>query len=258
MFWHSQIEIVEGWYEKFDGFVGKVEEHLAQKTTVKDAQLIIISDHGFDKVSYKVHVNRWLVEQGYLTPSKDSDKASLRNVDWSQSRAYAIGLNSIYLNQSGREGIGVVSPAERADTLKRLEKVLLRWKGPDGQPVVISVGIQEEIYTGPLGEYGPDIVVGYAPGYRASAETGLGEWRKETIEKNEDHWGADHCFDAGSVPGVLFSNKGLEKLDVPTYRDIPALALGQAFQSGATSVAPSHTDEDEDVVQERLKDLGYL
>jgi predicted AlkP superfamily phosphohydrolase/phosphomutase len=258
MFWRSQPEIVEAWYRKLDGFIGRVEKRLAGNSQAKDVQLMVISDHGFDKFGYKVHLNRWLVEQGYLKTSKNDAEGSLKDVDWSQSRAYAIGLNSIYLNQSGREGQGVVDPVERADTLKRLEEVLLQWKGPDGQPVVKSVGIQEEIYQGPLVEYGPDIIVGYSPGYRASAETGLGEWENDAIEKNEDHWGADHCFDADSVPGVLFSSKGLGNLNAPTYRDIPALALGQAFQSGATPAPPSHNEEDEDVVMERLKDLGYL
>ena len=258
IFWKSQPKIVAGWYEKLDNFVGMVEERLANNNATKDAQVIIISDHGFDEFSYRVHLNRWLVEQGYLAADAASADSSLRDVDWSGSKAYAIGLNSIYLNQKDREGKGVVDPAEREDTLKALKDALMQWTGPDGQSVVSSVGFQREIYSGTLGEYGPDIVVGYKPGYRASAETGLGEWGQESIEKNDGRWSADHCFDAESVPGVLFTNKGLAGVDSPSYRDVPTLVLGQEIQSGASSTPQSHSDEDEDVVRQRLKDLGYL
>jgi hypothetical protein len=107
-------------------------------------------------------------------------------------------------------------------------------------------------------EYGPDLLVGYSPGYRASAETGLGEWKKESVERNHDHWGADHCIDYESVPGVLFSNQGLRNFPRPSYRDVPSLAIGEDVEVGASNPPPSMSDEDKEILEERLKSLGYL
>ncbi len=85
---------------------------------------------------------------------------------------------------------------------------------------------QDEAFEGPLAAYGPDLVVGFAPGYRASAETGLGEWRAESVVANHDAWGADHCVAAAAVPGVLFHSEGLSRTPHPSYHDIPVLTVG--------------------------------
>jgi hypothetical protein len=104
-------------------------------------------------------------------------------------------------------------------------------------------------------------VVGYASGYRASAATGLGQWGAATIERNRDHWGADHCIDARAVPGVLFANVDLSGLSEPSYRDIPALTIGTDLEPDDSVRPPPdehESDEDEKIVEERLRGLGYL
>ena len=131
--------------------------------------------------------------------------------------------------------------------------------GPDGRQAIQQVSPQKEAFDGSLTEYGPDLVVGYAPGYRASAQTGLGNWEDRIFEANSDHWGADHCIAPGAVPGVLFSNQGLANFPHPSYRDIPALAIGKNVQSsGAIKPPPTAGNEDQKIVEERLKSLGYL
>jgi hypothetical protein len=103
------------------------------------------------------------------------------------------------------------------------------------------------------------MVVGFSPGYRASAQTGLGEWEETSIEPNHDHWGADHCVDSQAVPGVLFCNQGLGNFPNPSYRDIPALTIGTELKHG-NFIPPSSDfrDEEREAVEERLKSLGYL
>ena len=104
---------------------------------------------------------------------------------------------------------------------------------------------------------GPDLVLGYAPKYRASSETGLGGWSDQTIVENPDHWEADHCIDAHAVPGVIFSNRGLNNFPHPSYADIPAMTIGKEL-SARISSGPVGSDEDQDALEERLKGLGYL
>lgn len=254
MFFKGREDVIETWYIRLDQMVGRIVERAARK---QKTRILVVSDHGFGRFDYKVHLNKWLVERGYIKTTSPAS-SDLRTADWSQTHAYALGLNSLYLNIAGREGSGIVDENTTAQTLAKLKEDLLQWKGPDGRQVVQTALIRTEVFQGPLAAYGPDIFVGYRPPYRGSAETGLGQWRSEAIEKNSEHWEADHCFDSRAVPGVLFSNEGLGNFPTPSYRDIPALTIGKDLKTQASAPPPKYSDEDQDEIEKRLKDLGYL
>ncbi|MEN8173363.1 MAG: alkaline phosphatase family protein [Chloroflexota bacterium] len=259
MFWRDRQDVIEAWYQKLDGLVGRVEEKMSQRG-LDSANLLIVSDHGFADFDHKAHLNRWLLDHGYLVAQANQNSVSgnLRDVDWTESQAYAIGLNSIYFNMAGREGQGIVAGADALSIREKLKNDLLAWRGPNGSAVVQQVYFREDALSGPLAQHGPDLYVGYAPGYRASAQTGLGQWEAASLEPNHDHWGADHCIDPAAVPGVLFSNQGLQNYPQPSYRDIPKLAVGSEIGESSSAPPPVSDDEDQDVLEERLKSLGYL
>ena len=258
MFWRDRPDIVEAWYHKLDRLVGRVEQAVTQPGK-QDTRLLIVSDHGFTDFTYKAHLNRWLCEHGYLVTRDGAGAGNLKDVDWSQSQAYAVGLNSLYLNIAGREGQGSVLAAKKEALSAKLCRELGEWSGPDGKMVVAHAYLNAEVFEGPFSDYGPDILVGYTPGYRASQETGLGIWGECDITPNRDYWGADHCIDANAVPGVLFCNQGLASFSTPSYKDIPYLAIDMALDSKRTLPPPTPSaDEDQDAVEERLKSLGYL
>jgi predicted AlkP superfamily phosphohydrolase/phosphomutase len=257
MFWRDRPEIIENWYIKLDNFVGRVEKTLKAKGLEK-ARLLVVSDHGFSNFDQKIHLNRWLIENGYLVSRDELDSGKLKDVNWQSSQAYGLGLNSIYLNLVGREGQGIVENHQVDSLTNQIRDKLLEWKDRDGERVVNSVSSNAEALTGPLAKYGPDLIVGYAPGFRASPQTGLGEWEKKSMEVNQDHWGADHCIDPEIVPGVLFSNQGLGNFPQPSYRDFPVLATGEEVDGGVSAPPPSISDEDQEMLEERLKSLGYL
>jgi predicted AlkP superfamily phosphohydrolase/phosphomutase len=258
MFWRDRPEVIENWYVKLDSLLGRIQAQA--QAGGEEPKILVVSDHGFANFDYKVHLNRWLIDEGYLVLKTPKDQGKLEDVDWSQSRAYAIGLTSMYLNLREREGQGVVQDPEALSMLDTLKGKLLEWEGPDGRKVVHGAWKGEEAYEGPLVEYGPDLVVGFNTGYRASAQTGLGGWEAEVLEFNQDHWNADHCMDPSLVPGVIFSNRGLRDLPKPSYRDFPELAIGVPLDPEETKPpkAPKFSDEDQDVLEDRLKDLGYL
>lgn len=258
MFFHHRPDVIERWYRKLDTLVGDVNAKLASKVGAKKTRLLIVSDHGFKKFEYKVNLNRWLIRQGYLMPQQAAPSGSLKEVNWSSSQAYAIGLNSLYLNLAGREGQGVVMSEQRLALLEKLRQDLQDWRGPDGRPVVQYAWSSDEVFSGALLSYGPDMLVGYTPGYRASADTGLGMWKPDILEPNQDHWGADHCYNAAAVPGVLFYSGDLNGCPTPSYRDIPALAIDAAPDARHSVPPPQLSAEDQDKVEERLKSLGYL
>jgi predicted AlkP superfamily phosphohydrolase/phosphomutase len=259
MFWKDRQDIIESWYEKLDALFGRIQAEI-QTSDKGDARMLVVSDHGFTAFDYKVHLNRWLIDAGLLTPTEGAERADLQNVNWSQTQAYALGLNSLYLNLSGREGRGAVDVSNVPELTERLIQDVKNWRGPDGRKAVNQIWKREEALHGPLAIHGPDLIVGYNSGYRASAETGLGSWEDQAIIPNEDHWGADHCIDPDLVPGVLFADAGLKDLGSPSYEDIPEMITGTSFDPdrSSSSQPPVFNDEDQEVLEERLKDLGYL
>jgi len=102
-------------YQKMDDLVGRVVE-----TLTEDTVLMVMSDHGFKSFKRGVNLNSWLHQNGYLAV-KDRPTGSewFQDVDWSQTRAFALGLGGIYLNLAGREAQGTVKPGEDAQALKR-------------------------------------------------------------------------------------------------------------------------------------------
>ncbi len=258
MFTRDRPDLVDEWYERMDALVGKVDQRLATRSG-EPLKTIIVSDHGFSRFDHAVHLNRWLVEEGYLAVQAESNgTGSLKDADWTRSRAYAVGLNSLYLNLEGREGQGSVRAEQRKALRDEVRERLLQWRGPDGRPVVHSVAYQEDAFHGAFAGHGPDMVIGFSPGYRASSETGLGKWKEPTIEPNQNHWGADHCVHPEAVPGVLFCTEGLGDFPNPSFRDIPAITLGTELDPGHSAPPPEFDEEDEQIVEERLKGLGYL
>lgn len=257
MFWKNRPEVIETWYLKLDDLAGKITAHIDNKIGRDKINLLFLSDHGFQNYDYKIHVNRWLINQGYLKLTSDSHSQDLSVVDWKTTQAYAIGLNSLYLNLNGREKLGSVTRDQKEVTLETIRKELLDWSGPDGKPVFQRIQTNTEAFYGPLAVIGPDLVLGFNPGYRASSETGLGGWGKQTIEKNAARWNGDHCFDSNEVPGVLFHNRGLGNFQNPSYSDIPAMTIEKNLGS-PQSADPVISDEDQEILNERLKGLGYL
>ena len=254
MFFHDRKDVVHDWYRRLDRFVGDVSQKMEQWSG--KYRYLLLSDHGFTDFRKKIHLNRWLHDHDYLCMRNGGD--DLSGVDWSRTRAYAVGLNSIYLNVSGREGQGCVAADEIEGLLSEIQSSLSDWRDEDGRPIVQKVRFKHETFNGPFTRFGPDLVVGYAPGYRASAETGLGKIPATAIEPNHDHWGADHCIEAEAVPGVIFANRNLAEFGGISFRDIPFLAIGKHLDQSQIKPPSQAVGEGQKDVEERLKGLGYL
>ncbi len=143
---------------------------------------------------------------GYLNPRECH--SILADCDWTRTRAYGLGINGLYLNLKGRERDGIVEPGEEQEKLiKQLTARLQAVRDFDGQQVIRKVYRASEIYTGSATELAPDLIIGYARGYRASWETCLGELTPDVLLDNPSAWAADHCADALEVPGIICCNE---------------------------------------------------
>jgi len=81
-------------------------------------------------------------------------------------------------------------------------------------------------FSGPYRESGPDLLVGYAWGYRSSWESPLGAFPREVYVDNMNAWSGDHCIDNRRVPGVLISNRKIT-LPTPALHDLTVAVLDE-------------------------------
>ena len=215
--------VIEQLYKRMDGLVGRTMAKCRDEKTV----LMVISDHGFNTFRRGVDLNRWLEENGYLKLRDGAgDEKYLAGVDWSQTRAFAVGLAGIFLNLQGRELKGIVDPGVEAAQLRdEISEKLSKLTDPEnGQAAVKNVYNSLKVYRGPYKAEAPDLIVGYERGYRASWETAIGQVTASVFHDNTKAWSGDHCIDPSLVPGVLFCNRPIET-DKPRLLDIGPTVL---------------------------------
>jgi predicted AlkP superfamily phosphohydrolase/phosphomutase len=203
-------------YEEYDAILGRAWAALGE-----NAAVVVMSDHGFGPFRRAVHLNAFLRERGLLVlkDGKSTSAELLRDIDWYRTKAYALGFNALYLNRAGREGKGVVQPAEVEQILHVLTQALEHWQDPGtGTRPIKKVHRARELYRGKDHPHMPDLLIGYARGYRASWETALGAVPSATIEPNRKKWSGDHCVDASEVPGVFLSSD--RALDAASLADL--------------------------------------
>jgi len=205
------------YYEKIDGIIGNV-----LKGMDKDATLIILSDHGFGPFRKSVHLNRWLIENGYLClkPGLEESGESFEGIDWPKTKAYALGFGGIYLNRIGREYYGILEESEAQSIKQAIAERLKEFKDPQsGKNIVNNVYFSEDVFKGPYINDAPDLFVGFDRGFRASWQTALGGAPNILLEDNRKKWSGDHLSDSSLVPGVIFVNRRVE-LNNPAIIDI--------------------------------------
>lgn len=148
------------------------------------------------------------------------------NTDWSKTKAYALGLNGLYINQKGREGEGIVtSGAEKEALIREIIHNLESFQDPEtGEKPVLRAFAAKDVYSGAHMEKAPDIIIGYNQGYRVSWSSPLGRIPKNIVEDNTEKWSGDHCVAPEVVPGILVTNQKI-KADSPALYDLTPTIL---------------------------------
>jgi predicted AlkP superfamily phosphohydrolase/phosphomutase len=229
---------IEKIYRRADDLVGRVQAKLPPGTT-----FFVMSDHGFHSFRRGVNLNTWLVQNGYLVfHGQEGAKKGLSDlfghgkfwegVDWTRTRAYAVGLGQIYFNLRGREGQGIVSAGAEYKALQdEIAAKLVTLADPEsGEPVMRAVYKRDDI------QYAPDLQVGFNDGYRVGWQDTLGQIERTVVENNNRKWSGDHCATATEISGgVFFANRKvatpspnimdlsptiLKLLDVPLPSDV--------------------------------------
>ena len=184
MFWRemesrdSQFgDTIEKVYEDMDYLVGYAASHVSPDTLV-----IALSDHGFADFSRAFSLNNWLEQENYAARRSEAGTGYLEPFDWAKTRAYGLGFTGLYVNLKGREKKGWFPPADRDRLLDEIQRKLLEIRDPiNGKPVVTKVYRADRVYSGDQAAKGPDLIVGYNRGYRASWESVLGLFSPQVL-----------------------------------------------------------------------------
>ena len=203
---------------------------LALRKADKDTVVLAMSDHGFNSFRRGFNLNTWLLREGYhrlQKPWKQEESSYFDNTDWSKTRAYGMGLNSLFINEKGREGEGTVAPGPDKDNLVReIARKLEALTDPKtGERAVLRAFISKDTYRGKNLETAPDIVLGFGRGYRISWQSPLGGFPREVFEDNAQKWSGDHMCAPDVLPGIAFANRKFTA-ESPALYDLTVSALG--------------------------------
>jgi predicted AlkP superfamily phosphohydrolase/phosphomutase len=183
------------------------------------------------------------------------EEEHLAAVDWSRTRAFAIGLAGIFINLKDKYEQGIVEPGAEADALRReiagrLEALV---DPASGESAVKRVYVAGLFYKGPYKDNAPDLIVGYRRGFRVSWEAAIGKTTTGVFHPNTKAWSGDHCVDPSLVPGILFCNRPIAEpnprlIDVaPTVLDLFGVAVpdymdGKPWTVGEAAGAPKKAE----------------
>ena len=217
-------DAIEEIYVRNDKIVGELLEKVGP-----DDLLMVLSDHGFASFRRGVNLNRWLLDNGYLHLKDGCDGSTewLRDIDWSRTKAYCLGLSGMFFNVKGREAEGIVEPEDvpalKAEIAAKLDGIK---DDAHDEVAIVKMFDTRELYKGPYLENAPEFVIGYNRGYRTSWDCATGVVNAPLFEDNTKAWSGDHCVDPRLVPGVLFCNRAID-VDHPALIDIAPTALQQ-------------------------------
>mgnify|MGYP001817463529 FL=1 len=216
-------DAIEKQYIRNDGIVGRVLERIND-----DDVLFVLSDHGCTSFRRGVNLNAWLLKEGYLTLKIGADPRQpwLQSVDWSKTKAYAVGLVGIFLNIRGREARGIIEPGEEAKAVKRQIAANLHGLVDEetGDVAINEAFDTDTLYRGPYKGNAPDLLMGYNHGYRISWDCASGVVAGDVFEDNVKAWSGDHIVDPRLVPGILLCNRDVTSAD-PHITDMAPTVL---------------------------------
>jgi predicted AlkP superfamily phosphohydrolase/phosphomutase len=258
--------VIHDYYRYLDDEVGRILELLDDETAI-----LVVSDHGAQRLDGGFCINEWLVREGLLVlheyPRQVTPFGKL-NVDWRKTKAWGQGgyCGRLYFNVQGREPSGSIAASAydklRDDIKTRLEATTDEM----GRPLGTRVFKPDEIYR-KVANVPPDLIVHFGNLYwRAVGGVGY-----SNLHVQENDTGPDGCNHAqfgafilagpnlnlhGCVEGAHLLDIAPTLLELGGY-DVPGSMQGKSLLKQG-KVRPGVSTAAEEAVRERLRGLGYI
>jgi predicted AlkP superfamily phosphohydrolase/phosphomutase len=255
--------------------------------TDDDDLVILMSDHGHQPCTRAVSMNKVLERGGFLRFGRGSglvnllawgrvrsvarvvyDRLHLHGrvavptapIEWSETRAYTSVSSTgegVSLNLQGREPNGIVAPADYEQVREELAQALLEFADPEtGSRPIGRVVRKEEVLSGPYLDRAPDLLLQPAPFYSLTHTRHLAEqadWLSGDHRPEGIYALAGPGIEAGEGEEVSLADFAARIVEAAGLEPDPAWSKAPA--SEAVGV---FSQEEERLVEERLRGLGYL
>ncbi|MGH8103447.1 MAG: alkaline phosphatase family protein, partial [bacterium] len=179
---------IPDFYAFLDDKIGELLPLFDETTTV-----MIVSDHGAQRLDGGICINEWLIQQGFLALKKRPDgiiRFSVDGVDWSKTRVWGEGgyYGRVFLNVAGREPAGIVKSSEVESLLKVIGRAIEAVPDDAGRPLKTRAYQPEDLYQAVRG-VPPDLIVIFDDLYWRS----VGSVGYPSIWTHENDTGPDDC-----------------------------------------------------------------
>lgn len=259
------------YYLWLDEQIGKALELLDDDTLV-----LVVSDHGAQRLDGGIAVNEWLIREGLLVLNeypKTLTPFDKLNVNWSKTKVWSEGgyYARVFFNVQGREPNGVIPGNEYEAFQDEVQAKFEALTDDKGQPLKSLVFKPKDIYEH-VRNVAPDLIVHFGGLYWRS----IGTVGHNAIHVQENDTGPDGCNHAQygmfilAAPNCPLSGEyqGARLLDIaPTLLDlagyeIPESMQGRSLVAGIEKTAPGNggprSGKDEQIIHDRLAGLGYV
>jgi predicted AlkP superfamily phosphohydrolase/phosphomutase len=259
--------LIPEYYEWIDSQVGEVLELLEGDTV-----LLIVSDHGAQRLDGGFVVNEWLVNEGLLVldeyPKEVTPFGKLK-VNWAKTKVWSEGgyYARVFFNVQGREPQGAIPAADYAGFQEEMKERFEALADDKGRPLKSLVFKPQEIYRKSK-NVPPDLIVHFGGLYWRSIG-GVGYGR---VHVQENDTGPDACNHAqfgsfllaapnlplrGEYQGARIYDIAPTLMDLAGY-EIPEQMQGRSLVAGMEKKPPEGFGAGEDTVKDRLAGLGYI
>jgi predicted AlkP superfamily phosphohydrolase/phosphomutase len=228
-------QVIPDYYLWLDEQIG-----IALELLPKDTVVLVVSDHGAQRLAGGFAVNEWLVRERLLVlqeemPREQTPFAKVK-VDWAKTRVWSEGgyYARVFFNLEGREPRGVIPAAQYDSFQEEMKQRFLALTDAQGRPLNSLVFKPKEIYRY-VRNVAPDLVVHFGGLYWRSIGS-LGHGR---LHLEENDTGPDACNHAQfgvfilSAPGCAARGEftGARLLDMaPTLLQQAGYGIPEAMQ----------------------------
>ncbi len=216
---------IREYYHFLDHKIGEFLSDLPENT-----QVLVVSDHGAQRMDGGIGINEWLIREGYLVlkeypekPTRMGDLIKVGLVDWSRTVAWGEGgyYGRVFLNVRGREPQGVVPPEHYEKVREELAMGLSSIPDEEGNPIGTRVYRPEELYREVKG-IPPDLIVYF--GNLRWRSIGTVGWNKVHFHENDT--GPD---DANHAPyGLFIAYPKLDEKGERSILDVAGIIISSA------------------------------
>ena len=200
------------YFRKIDQVIGEIGSRIQEEDL-----LIMLSDHGFERLDYDVYINSFLKKEGYLHFGNKKEQA-LIHID-SSTKAFALDPARIYIHTKDKYPNGGVDRREREKIIQAIKNLFAALE-IDKRRVIKSIYTKEDIYTGPFMDRAPDLILVGEKGFNLK-----GNIKQEQLTDKDIFTGKHTQDDAFLLIRGKVDLRGIR--DYPNVGDVAAFILGE-------------------------------